>query len=80
VQIGKTLGMVGSKTKIVDDAGKVVASHEISGGDGRGGQRLPAARFALPPGKYKVIVQDTAGQTREKEFRIAETHMKLVVE
>src|SRR5579864_4780066 len=66
LQVAGTAGTIGSKTKIVDESGKVVATGEISGGDGRGGQRLPAARFALPPGKYKVIVQDTAGQTREK--------------
>ena len=43
---GKT-GVTGSRVKLLDKAGKLLASHQVSGGDGRGGQAAPTARFAL---------------------------------
>src|SRR5205085_2844911 len=38
LQVSGKTGVVGSKVKVLDKGGKVVASHYVSGGDGRGGQ------------------------------------------
>jgi len=43
-------GVVGSRVRVVDKQGRVRGVQDICGGDGRGGQRAPLARFALEPG------------------------------
>ena len=45
------------KARILAADGQVLGTHEVSGGSGRGGQPRAAARFALPPGKYRVELQ-----------------------
>src|SRR5260370_26566224 len=67
----------GSKAKVVSADGKVVGTHEVSGGTGRGGQTRPSARFALPPGKYKVEIRNSAGQTKEKEITVTDQPIRL---
>ena len=37
---------------------------QVSGGDGRGGQAAPTARFALAPGTYRVEVLFSNGDRR----------------
>jgi hypothetical protein len=76
---GKT-GVIGSQVRVLDKEGKLFGSHEISGGDGRGGQSAPAARFALPPGTYRVEVRFSNGDRRAKEIVVAKTHLRGVLD
>jgi hypothetical protein len=76
---GKT-GVIGSRVRVLDGAGKLMGSHFVSGGDGRGGQAAPSARFALAPGKYRVEVQYSHGERRAQEITVASTHLRAVVE
>jgi hypothetical protein len=64
-------GIVGSTVRVFDKAGKLLGIQEISGGDGRGGQRTPLARFALDPGQYRVEVRYSSGVTRNQEITVA---------
>jgi hypothetical protein len=68
-------GAIGSRVKVHDKDGKLRGTCYISGGDGRGGQAAPAARFALPPGKYRVEVLLSSGERRGKEIVVAGTHL-----
>ncbi|HEY7153202.1 MAG TPA: VCBS repeat-containing protein [Gemmataceae bacterium] len=68
-------GIVGSRVQAFDAAGKLQGMRFISGGDGRGGQTAPSARFALAPGKYRVEVQLSNGERRSKEIVVATTHL-----
>ena len=79
VQLGKA-ATPGSKARVLAADGKVLGTHEVSGGSGRGGQPRAAARFVLPPGQYKVVVRNTAGQTREKDITVAEQPLRLNLE
>ena len=47
------------------------AVQQMSGGDGRGGQSAPTARFALEPGTYRVEVLFSNGDRRAKEIVVA---------
>ena len=76
---GKT-GITGSRIKIMDMGGKVLASHQVSGGDGRGGQAAPTARFALQPGEYRVEVQYSDGVRRAKGISVAQTMFRGVID
>jgi len=56
------------------------ATQEIGGGDGRGGQKAPIARFALKPGTYRVEVRYSSGLVRGKEITVANAHVKDVID
>jgi hypothetical protein len=71
VTIAGNGGVTGSKVQVQDKAGKTLATREISGSDGRGGQHAPQARFALEPGAYRVLVRYTSGITRVREITVA---------
>jgi hypothetical protein len=77
---GGTTGIVGSLVRVVDGSGKSVAVEHISGGDGRGGQRAPLARFALTPGNYKVEVRYSNGQTRTRDITVAGSPLRAVID
>jgi hypothetical protein len=64
-------GAVGSRVQVVDKQGKTLAVQQISGGDGRGGQHAPQARFALEPGSYRLLVRYSSGVTRGREITVA---------
>ncbi len=64
-------GVVGSRVSVVDKDGKLLAAQLISGGDGRGGQTSPQARFVLDPGNYRVEVRYSSGVRRMKEITVA---------
>jgi hypothetical protein len=76
---GKT-GVLGSSIRVLDKDGKPVASDQIYGGDGRGGQRAPQPRFALTPGNYKIEVRYSHGVTKTKDITVAESPMRAVIE
>ena len=69
-------GVIGSKVKVTDKDGKLVAMQQVSGGEARGGQSSPTARFALEPGTYRVEVLFSNGDRRAKEMVVAGTHVK----
>lgn len=78
--VGGNTGVLGSVVRVLDAQGKPVATEQVSGGDGRGGQRSPQARFALDPGNYKVEVRYSNGVKRTKEITVAQTPMRAVIE
>jgi hypothetical protein len=80
LQIGGKSGVIGSKVKVLDKDGKLIGSHHISGGDGRGGQAAPTARFALQPGTYRVEVLFSTGERRAKELVVASSHLRGVLD
>jgi hypothetical protein len=73
-------GAMGSQVKVHDKDGKLRGMCFVSGGDGRGGQAAPAARFALSPGKYRVEVLFSSGERRGKEIVVATTHLLSMVD
>jgi hypothetical protein len=78
--IGGNTGVMGSTVRVLDKAGKAIGSQQVSGGDGRGGQHSPTARFALAPGNYKVEVRYSNGTTRTKDITVAQTPMRAVID
>jgi hypothetical protein len=80
VNVAGKMGVTGSRVKVMDMGGKVLASHHVSGGDGRGGQAAPTARFALDPGSYRVEVQYSNGVRRAKEITVAQTVFRGVID
>jgi hypothetical protein len=74
------MGVVGSQVRVLDKDGKSVASEQIYGGDGRGGQRAPQPRFALAPGNYKVEVRYSNGVTKTKDITVAQSPMRAVLD
>lgn len=73
-------GVLGSHVEVQSKDGKRVASSELSGGDGRGGQLAPLARFTLDPGKYRVIVRLSTGETRTQEISIGDSPLRAKVD
>jgi hypothetical protein len=71
---------VGSRVRVLDKDGKFLASRDISGGDGRGSQAPPHARFTLGPGNYKVEVRYSSGVTRTKDITVAGTPLRAVID
>src|SRR5262249_19503648 len=63
-------GIVGSRVRLFDKDGKLMATQDISGGDGRGGQQSPSARFTAPAGTYRVEVRSSAGVVRAKDVTV----------
>jgi hypothetical protein len=80
LQLQAPAGVTGSRVLLRDYGGKLLGSHHVSGGDGRGGQAAPAARFALVPGKYRVEVQFSTGERRGREIVVAGGHVKGVLD
>ena len=63
-------GVTGSTVTITDKAGTPIATQQILGGEGRGGQPANVARFALRPGAYLVNVRYSTGVVRRQEVRV----------
>ncbi len=73
-------GVIGSRVRILGPEDKFIASRDISGGDGRGGQAPPHARFTLAPGNYKVEVRYSSGVTRTRDITVAGTPLRAVID
>jgi hypothetical protein len=80
LQLLARTGVTGSRVFLRDKAGKLVGSHQVSGGDGRGGQAPPIARFALTPGTYRVEWLFSTGEKRGQELVVASSHVKGVLD
>lgn len=63
-------GLTGSRLRVLDRAGQQVGVREISGGEGRGGQQGPQARFALAPGKYRVELRYSSGSMWRQDITV----------
>jgi len=73
-------GVVGSRVTVLDKDGHMKAAQLISGGDGRGGQASPQARFVLDPGNYRVEVRYTSGVRRMKEITVASSPVRGTID
>jgi hypothetical protein len=80
MQVAGKAGVVGSQVRISDKDGKLQAAQHLSGGDGRGGQAAPTARFALKPGTYTVEVRYSNGVRRAKELVVATSPIRGIVD
>lgn len=79
-QLAGKLGVTGSRVRVTDDKGTLCATHNVSGGEGRGGQPWPVARFALEPGTYRVEVLFSGGERRARELIVASNHVRGVLD
>ena len=73
-------GIVGSRVRLFDKNGKLMALQDISGGDGRGGQQSPSTRFTAPAGTYRVEVRSSAGVIRAKEVTVGTTPFRATID
>ncbi len=69
-------GLTGSVVELLDKDGKRVGTRHLSGGDGRGGQQSPLARFTLEPGQYRVNVRLSSGQVLTKNITLGADAMR----
>lgn len=74
------VGVVGSRVQVADKAGKLIAAQEISGGDGRGGQHAPIARFALEPGTYRLTIRFSNGRSHTRELLVGNTPLRSKID
>jgi hypothetical protein len=72
-------GVIGSSVKVHDKDGKFCGACFLSGGDGRGGQAMPAARFALPPGKYRIELLRSGGERESTEITVAGAPLRAIL-
>jgi hypothetical protein len=73
-------GVTGSRVTVLDKGSRLLGAQDISGGEGRGSQRPPHARFALKPGKYVVEVRYSSGVRRRKQIQVADRPYHGVIE
>jgi hypothetical protein len=80
VQVLGTEGVVGSLVQVRDKGGTLHGTRVVSGGDGRGGQAAPPARFALSPGSYRVEVRYSCGVKRARDISVAAAPVRGVID
>jgi FG-GAP-like repeat len=73
-------GVIGSRVQVMTKDGKHVATRDISGGDGRGGQQPLHARFTLEPGTYRVQVRYSTGVVRAKDITVGEAPLRSSID
>ncbi len=78
--VGGKSGVVGSRVQVIDKQGRTRGVRDISGGEGRGGQAAPQARFALEPGAYRVVVRYSSGVTRAREIVVAASPLRGLID
>jgi hypothetical protein len=80
LSLASKAGLIGSRVEIADKEGRVLASRQTSGGDGRGGQQAPVARFTLEPGSYRVQVRLSSGQVLRKDITLGSDPLRDRIE
>ncbi|MFO0880286.1 MAG: VCBS repeat-containing protein [Gemmataceae bacterium] len=80
LQLTARQGLIGSRVAVRDKEGKLQASQEITGGEGRGSQAPLVARFALTPGAYRLEWQTSTGEKRGQALVVEATHLKAVLD
>jgi hypothetical protein len=73
-------GVIGSRIRVSDKDGRTHGVHFITGGEGRGGQRLAQGHFALKPGTYRVEVRYSSGLVRAKEIVVANSPLRARID
>lgn len=68
--LGAKFGVIGSRIELFNKDNKLVGSHYICGGSGRGGQQAPVARFTLEPGQYRANVRLSNGGVLTKNITL----------
>src|SRR5262249_25107981 len=79
LRLGGTVGVTGSRLRLLGEKNKLVASWHGTGGDGRGGQASLTPRFALEPGTYRVEHVLSNGQKRVRKLVVGERPVRLVL-
>ncbi len=80
LQLAGNGGITGGRVRVLDKAGRPHGTQAISGGDGRGGQPAPLARFALTPGSYRVEVRYSTGVVRAKDITVNDSPVRTVID
>lgn len=80
VHVGGPLGVIGSQVRLLDASGNLLAVRSISGGDGRGSQSAPLARFALAPGRYRALVRFSSGLESVRPIVVGSTAQRALVD
>jgi len=80
VQMPKETNYCGGTISVTSTEGKLIASRQFFGGDGRGGQGGIAPRFALAPGLYTLVVKGSDGKTKQQAVTVAQDPMKVAME
>jgi hypothetical protein len=80
LQVSGTEGVVGSLVQVRDKAGTLHGTRIVASGEGRGGQAAPLARFALPPGSYRVEVRYSSGVKRGRDISVAAAPVRGVID
>jgi hypothetical protein len=73
-------GVVGGRVVVRDTDGRLLASQHVSGGDGRGGQAPLMARFALPPGRYRLEWLASSGEKRGQPLLVESSHVRATLD
>jgi hypothetical protein len=68
---------VGARIRVLDSGGKLVACRELGGGEGRGGQSVPQAIFALVPGAYRVETHFSSGMVRSRDVSVERSPLRI---
>lgn len=80
IQLTGHSSVVGSRVRLFDKNGKLLAMQDISGGDGRGGQHSPCTRFTAPAGTYRVEVRSSAGVIRAREVTVSTAPLRTSID
>jgi hypothetical protein len=80
VKLPKETTHCGGTVSVTTHEGKIVASTQLYGCDGRGGQGGIAPRFALAPGLYTVVVKGSDGKTKQQSLTVAKDPMRVVLD
>jgi hypothetical protein len=80
IQLTGHSSIVGSRVRLFDKNGKLLAMRDVSGGDGRGGQPSPDVRFTAPAGTYRVEVRSSAGVIRAREVAVGTTSVRVTMD
>jgi hypothetical protein len=80
LQVAGADGVVGGEVRVTDKDGRLQGTWHVSGGDGRGGQAAPQARFALSPGSYRVEVRYSSGVRRSREITVADAPLRGTID
>jgi hypothetical protein len=80
IQLTGHSGIVGSRVRLFDKNGKLLAMRDVSGGDGRGGQPSPDIRFTATPGTYRVEVRSSAGVNHARDVSVGTSPVRITVD
>ena len=80
VKLPKSANHCGGTVSVTAADGKTVASTQLLGSDGRGGQGSIAPRFVLAPGLYTVTVKGSDGKVKQQSFTTATEPIRVVLE